>query len=595
MSSGGGIITLIKHNARRHDTVSEALRDTHVGERGFVMDRISINLKNCYGIKYLQRDFDFLNARAYALYAPNGVMKSSLAQTFQDAADGKDSVDRIFKARKTVRKIIDEESKDVEGDRILVVDPYDEHLGITEQTSTLLLEPRLKVEFDKLLRSTEEAKTALLRAIQTQSGSKKDMKTEISSAIMPTSVELDAALIRIKREVEEQTDSIFSSVEYDTIFNEKVLSALNTKDLKNAIENYVGRYNDLLAGSTYFKRGTFDYYNAGQIAKSLADNGFFEAKHTISLNADSGNQKITNKKDLEVVIKKEKEEILTDEALRRKFEDVAKQLEKNADLRKFCKYVQDDEAILSRLNNPEKLKQDVIKSYLKVHEGLYTDWISKYDAAAQRRKELEVEASAQRTQWERVIDIFNDRFTVPFRLEARNKAEVSLGQTSIIDLGFIYVDGTDTIEVERSLLLKSLSMGERKALYILNVIFEIETRMKSLQETLVVVDDIADSFDYQNKYAIIQYLKDISEDGLFKLLIMTHNFDFFRTLNSRFVGYSKCLMASKNEGGITLAQAVGIKNVFANDWKDKFFTDGKKEDRLNSVSTKYCRNDNWQG
>ena len=541
------------------------------------MDHVTISLKNCYGIKDLQKDFDFSQTRAYALYAPNGVMKSSLAQTFQDAADDKDSEDRIFKTRKTVRKIIDEASQDVSGYRILVVAPYDEHLGLTEQTSTLLLEPRLKQEFDELLRATEEAKVALLKAIQAQSGSKKDLEVEISSAIMPTSVQFDAALIRIKREVEEQKDSLFASVEYDTIFNEKVLSALNTKDLKNAIEDYVRRYNDLLAGSTYFKRGTFDYYNAGQIAKSLADNGFFDAKHTVSLNADSGNQEITNQKDLEAVIEKEKKEILTDKALRKKFEDVAKQLQRNAELRAFCKYVQDDEAILSRLNNPEKLKQDVLKSYLKVNENLYTDWIAKYDAAAQRREELEVEAREKRTQWERVIDIFNDRFVVPFRLEARNKAEVSLGQTSIIDLGFTYVDGADTTEVERTLLLKLLSMGERKALYVLNVIFEIETRIKSQQETLIVVDDIADSFDYQNKYAIIQYLKDISDDGLFKLLIMTHNFDFFRTLNSRFIGYSNCLMASKNEGGITLAQAVGIKNVFANDWKDNFFTDAKKK------------------
>lgn len=90
-------------------------------------------------------------------------------------------------------------------------------------------------------------------------------------------------------------------------------------------------------------------------------------------------------------------------------------------------------------------------------------------------------------------------------------------------------------------------------------------------------DDIADSFDYQNKYAIIQYLKDIAEDGLFKQLIITHNFDFFRTLESRFVNYSHCLMASKSGKGIILDQATGIKNVFVNDWKKNFFTDPKKK------------------
>ena len=541
------------------------------------MDSVKINLKNCYGIKSLQKEFDFSTTRVYALYAPNGVMKSSLAKTFQDAADQKDSQDRIFPKRETERNITDEHNRAIEGSRVLVVLPYDEELGVTEQTSTLLLDTKLKKEYDELLRATATAKATLVTAVQNQSSSKQNMEAEISSAIMPSPSEFDAALIRVKREVEEQTDTPFSTIEYDKIFNQKVLTALNTKDLKNAIEEYARRYNELLSISTYFKKGTFDYYNAGQIAKSLADNGFFAAKHTVSLNADTGNREIKDKKELEEIIYKEKEEILADEALRKKFDAVAKELTRNTELREFYQYVRDDEAILSRLNNPEKLKQDVIKSYLKAHEGLYKDWMSKYEAARQRRKKLEEEASKQRTQWESVIDIFNDRFFVPFKLAAKNKTEVMLGQTSIIDLGFTYIDGPDTVELRRNEILQSLSTGERKALYVLNVIFEIETRKKVKQETLVVVDDLADSFDYRNKYAIIQYLKDISEDGLFKLLVMTHNFDFFRTIESRFVGYPNCLVASKNGGGISLAKATGIRNIFAHDWKIHFFDDPKKK------------------
>ena len=279
-----------------------------------------------------------------------------------------------------------------------------------------------------MLGATEAAKRELLSAIQTQSSSKKNMAIEISSAIMPTSADptsadLDAALIRVKREVKEQKEMLFASVEYDKVFNEKVLFALNNKDLKNTIQGFGQRYNDLLSGSIYFKQGTFDYYNAGQIAKSLSDNRFFDAQHTVNLNADSGNQEITNQKDLEAVIEKEKEAILTDKELRKKFDNVAKQLQKNVELREFSKYVLDNEALLSRLNNPDQLKQDVLKSYLKAHEALYVDWMGKYDKAAQRRKELEAEAGEQRTQWERVIDIFNDRFVVPFKLEAKNNID----------------------------------------------------------------------------------------------------------------------------------------------------------------------------
>ena len=567
---------LTEQRVRRHDTATESLRDPLI-DKEFVMNQVKINLKNCYGIKSLQKEFNFSTTPAYALYAPNGVMKSSLAKTFQDAADQKDSQDRIFPKRETERDITDEHNRAIEGSRVLVVLPYDEELGVTEQTSTLLLDTKLKKEYDELLRATATAKATLMTAVQNQSSSKQNMEAEISSAIMPSPSEFDAALIRVKREVEEQTDTPFSTIEYDKIFNQKVLTALNTKDLKNAIEEYARRYNELLSISTYFKKGTFDYYNAEQIAKSLADNGFFDAKHTVSLNADAGNREIKDRKELEGIISKEKEEILTDKELRKKFDDVGRQLTRNADLKQFYSYVRDNEAILSRLNNPEKLKQDVIKSYLKAHENLYNDWMSKHDAAQKRRKELEEEARKQRTQWESVIDIFNDRFFVPFKLEAKNKTEVMLGQTSIIDVGFTYIDGSDSAVLKQKDLLQSLSTGERKALYVLNVIFEIETRKKVKQETLIVVDDLADSFDYRNKYAIVQYLKDISEDGLFKLLLMTHNFDFFRTIESRFVGYSNCLVASKNGGGISLAQATGIRNIFANDWKLHFFDDPKKK------------------
>ena len=110
----------------------------------------------------------------------------------------------------------------------------------------------------------------------------------------------------------------------------------------------------------------------------------------------------------------------------------------------------------------------------------------------------------------------------------------------------------------------------------LNVIFEIEARKQAGAETIIVVDDIADSFDYKNKYAIIHYLKEIADSGAFKQLILTHNFDFFRTIQSRFVNYQNCFMASKDSAGLSLGAASGIKNVFVNDWKVNFFKDAKK-------------------
>lgn len=200
-----------------------------------------------------------------------------------------------------------------------------------------------------------------------------------------------------------------------------------------------------------------------------------------------------------------------------------------------------------------------------------------FKTAEKRKKEIEQQAAAESTQWEHVIDIFNDRFFVPFRLIAINRERVVLGQEKLLQLGFEFEEGADRTPVERGELLEVLSNGEKKALYILNVLFEVETRKSRDRETLFVIDDIADSFDYKNKYAIIQYLKEMAEQPNFRLILLTHNFDFFRTLESRaVVGYDRCFMAQKGETKVVLSKAVGVKNPFINDFKLRFFEDGMK-------------------
>jgi hypothetical protein len=54
-----------------------------------------------------------------------------------------------------------------------------------------------------------------------------------------------------------------------------------------------------------------------------------------------------------------------------------------------------------------------------------------------------------------------------------------LGDDPIINLGFTYVDGNDSVEIEKPELMKVLSTGERKALYVLNVIFEVQRRIRA--------------------------------------------------------------------------------------------------------------------
>ncbi|MCH7541049.1 MAG: phage infection protein [Proteobacteria bacterium] len=541
------------------------------------MERISVNLRHCYGIKALKHDFDFSNTRVFAIYAPNGAMKSSLALTFKDLSNGQQPKDRIFPDRVTVAEVTDENGADVENDRVFVVLSYDEEFGPSEKTCTLLVDPKLRSEFAELQVRVDEAKQALLSLLKQQSKSRENLESEISLAITKTHNEFRRALIRIKDEVQEQPDAPFANVEYDKIFANAIITVLNTKDLKELILEYITRYDELLAASTFFKKGIFDYFNAAQVADSLAKNGFFSASHSVNLKSAGETLEINTQAELAQVIDREKEAILKDKKLIKTFDAVQAQLSKNAGLREFRNYLMENMSLLPHLSNIDKLREDVIKSYIKAHEDAYINLLKTYEKVREREEIIFAEAEKQKTQWERVIDIFNRRFNVPFTLHINNKIDVMIGNARIMELGFTYNDGEDSTEIQRDELLNYLSSGEKKAFYILNVIFEVERRIKDQQETLVIVDDLADSFDYQNKYAIVEYLRDISDEGVFKQIILTHNFDFLRTIQSRFVSYASCLMALKSDAGITLVQAEGVRNIFVNDWKVHFFDNDRKK------------------
>jgi hypothetical protein len=545
------------------------------------MKKLSIDLTNCYGIKHLATTLDFSGCKAYAIYAPNGVMKSSLAETFRDVASGTESQDRIFPKRVTSRKI-KADGKDLQPEDVLVLAPYDEVYGHTEKTSTLLVDAKLRKEFEQLHSVIEIATDKLLKALKKQSGSKRDIEVEISSLFTRRDDQFILALQRIQTELDAQKTAPYANVDYDLLFDDKAIALLNDPEFKAAVQDYVHKYNELLDASVYFSRETFNYYNAGTIAKTLAEHGFFKKKHTVTLHGEGGGTvEVKDQKQLTKIIEDEKEAIISDSALRDRFSKVQKLLQKNSQLRDFENYLMMHEGLIPKLTNPDAFKEEIWKSYLKENFDLYTDLLNKVQAASKRKSEIEAEASSQRTQWERVIDIFNDRFFVPFKLEAQNRVSVMLGQESMLRLGFVFTDGDERATVNKETLLEVLSTGEKKAFYILNVIFEIEARAQAKQDTLLVVDDIADSFDYRNKYAIIQYLSDIAEWDHFDEILLTHNFDFFRTVQSRFISYAHCLMAEKTKDGINLRKATGIKNIFVNDWKENFGIDPKK--RLASI------------
>ena len=539
------------------------------------MQKISVHLENCYGIRALNAEFDFSNKFASIIYAPNGAMKTSFAETFKDHSKGNDSQDRVYPERETIREITDENGAPLAMESVFVIEPYDSSYE-SNRVSTLLANNSLKSEYDGILQGIDRKSSELMTLLKKTSGVRSGLENIISEVLTKIPGNLLRAFDRIKTEVfEDNEDPTLANIKFATLFNEKIEKLLGEKDVKEALEQYTTNYEALLDKSRFFRKGVFNHYQAGEIAKQLKNHGFFKANHKVFLNSIEGDTKVESEAELEALIDKELSSILSDKSLKASFEKIDKKLT-NKDLRDFREFLLANQTLIPRLQAPELLKEDLLKSYLMRHRSEFETLMSEYETGKRRIEEITTEASEQATEWQEVINIFNRRFSVPFKVGIENKQDVILKRVTP-NISFTFEDETAVpVPVERDNLVNILSSGERRALYILNIIFEVKARISDSIPTLFIVDDIADSFDYKNKYAIIEYLSDILSQGDFRQIILTHNYDFYRTVWRRLSLAGANFHISKSSKGVALTKEKMYRDPFEK-WKSLANEDDKTD------------------
>jgi hypothetical protein len=296
------------------------------------MKKLKVELEHCYGIRKLKAEFDFEQyGDVFVIYAPDGVMKTSLATTFRDLSRGEPSSDRIWPDKPTKRRIEDETGNELTRERVFVIEPYVEKYH-SERISTLLVNESLRLKYEKIHEGINEKADALVAELKPMAGLKERIREKLSSAFTNDPGEFYVALGRIEAEVKEGADTALGDVVYADIFNEKVEALLSDPDFRNKIKDYLEKYDELVSKSTFFKKGVFTHNNAADVAKNLNANGFFRAQHSVYLRIDGQKREISTEKELESAIQSEKDRILTDKQLRSAFEAMDKQLTKNADL-----------------------------------------------------------------------------------------------------------------------------------------------------------------------------------------------------------------------------------------------------------------------
>lgn len=526
--------------------------------------KLKLELQNCYGIGSLSHEVDYGDNNIAVIYAPNGTMKTSLTKTITQLIAGKDPCDEFYQDR------VSRASITLDGTAINKENTYvfqNEDADGTKQISNFLANADLKKEYDYIYKQLDGAKKVLKKRVKDIAKSS-DCEEEILAAFKTSDQDnyFDCLLL-----IKEQLDGELDTLEgYDFKFNDVFEKTGKVKDFvrenQATIQRYFEKYTELIQGSKFFSSGAkFGTSQANSLLKSVGDNRYFMAGHKFELSGDEHPKSIASKGDMEEVIKAEMTRIFTDDGIKALFNDLESKLDKNLSLKGFKDVVQAYPELIPELVDYDEFQRKILRGYLKQCEAELNTLTSLYRGKRDELKEIVTKAHDERSQWERVIGLFNDRFFVPFTLDLQNKSDILLSAKTP-ELAFLYQDGDEEpIKQERKTLVEHLSTGEKKAFFILQNIFELEARRTSGQQTLLVFDDIADSFDYKNKYAIIEYLNDLKKDGNFKILILTHNFDFYRTVVSRLeTGGNNFFADKKADRSVTVCDGLYNTDILKN-------------------------------
>lgn len=528
---------------------------------------MDINLENCYGIRKLSYRFDFEDGKPYSIYAPNGFMKTSFAKTLSDLQNRRVTCDEIYSKRITKREVIGWDNRGFSPDSVYVIPPYQENFKSTG-VSTLLVNSQLKSEYEEAINRVDSDLKSIDKALKLHSGLNKGNVTPLSEILKVFSIEnedkykffSDAKDLAIK-------NPLLTSIDYKVIFNDNVEKYLMSGDLKDDINEYIEQYQKLTDKSEFLSRD-FSHVNASDTSLSLENNGYFKASHSLNLKVDGSMLKISTKAELDDLIQSEKDKIFSDKILADKVKKLDIDLGKNASLKKFREYLLDNQSLISELSDFNSFKK---KYWLNLFSIVLSDleiYSANFKRASSTIQSVSLQAVEEKTKWEKVVDIFNNRFHVPFIVSVDNQKGVILNNEEPVVLFGFKEEGEEKISVSEGDLLKVLSLGEKRALYILNILFDINARREADVNTVFIVDDIADSFDYKNKYAIIEYFKELSETKDFNFIFLTHNFDFHRTISSRLdIPAEKGLFCTKRSKKIELEQDKYRFNPFSS-WKE---------------------------
>lgn len=558
------------------------------------MKSIQIEIKNGYGIVDFNHDFVYEDGKNgsychfYGLYAQNGTMKSSFAKTLLDHSKGLVVSDEIYNIPGICTV------SGIEPENILSYPSYDGRVWLSDSATYLVANQEAKDVYAKASKDVVEAFNKLKSKISEVTKMKDDdsksaiedyyrrfvSKEQVDSVTLPAVI----TLLRANLPEIKQGKIQFCDISLNVFNSFNFKKFITNKKYRGFFGNLVKAYDEMCASPTYYREG-FDSSSAHTLIKALEKSKYFNAKHEVVLKdgEDKRTKNINNKEELENYLKTDFDRIIErypdlKPALNQLIADFS--VGTNGEARRI---IEDKSRrdILLFMGDEDRFYKNMWFGYLSGCVEEIENLLKVHDESKSKIEEALKKADDAETEWQDVIDIFNDRFSsLPYRIDIANKKD-----TIVEDLvspvfefkfrnprnpGMPYKERPDN-SGQLSILGRALSNGERKALYLLNIICDVKKKLKDGVDTLLVLDDVVESFDYRNKYAFFEYLQELaSQNSQLYIISLTHNFDFFRLVYEKLYPKNKeqfRLVISDEKNNLS-AEEMFDPRVFGNYKKD---------------------------
>lgn len=501
-------------------------------------------VENAFGIKSLHLNLEN-DKKMYQelIYSKNGSFKTSFSNTLYNLSNG--TLENVFDRLTDEKAILDisilENGKEIKNfDNRFVVfsrEIYEQHSKLlsdySSELETLTIDKKNSEYIKELL--TEETIEIKLQVDNYLKGTGLNFEILLNMFSNLEDGYLDRIIQLLNTIINHDAQDI-SEINIKKIY-QKAYDIVDQNEFQSKISNYIqvleNKINAQLFDKNFNENNCLQFINNVDKAKYLSETksrGLF-LKDKVYYGID----------EVKKIFEEEIKKISKDPEIIEQSKEITKLMGTAKESELLKESIQKNPLLVKQLSAGRK---NILLSYLKSSSIDYNYWLEVVKKAKKELNNVLKIARDKQTNFERAIEIYKNRFHPIFDIKIVNKAESMLGiKTPTITF---YHNRYCEIPVSETKLSQILSSGEKTTLNILKFIVEYENCKK--YHPFIILDDIVETFDYSNRYAFMEYINDLVNLEV-PTIVMTHNFEFYRTVSKRIPKLRKSV-ASANSNGI---------------------------------------------